>query len=148
MAPQRSSEGPSLLLRIRLTSRPERPKCLYAISQLMPASIRTALSVRDRSNASHSPAIPHRCRIQGGPGGVNEGNLAPEDCFLSHQVVTHAADDPDAFFDHFIDRNRRAPAISAALYAAGLVVASSRGLQTRASSAAPPSGRIRPSTRL
>lgn len=49
-----------------------------------------------------------------------EGNVAPEDCFLSRQVVTHPAGDPDAFFDDFIDRNRRAAAYSAALYAAGL----------------------------
>jgi pimeloyl-ACP methyl ester carboxylesterase len=49
-----------------------------------------------------------------------EGNVAPEDCFLSRQVVTHPATDDDAFFDDFIDRNRRAPAYSAALYATGL----------------------------
>ncbi|MFC4063515.1 alpha/beta fold hydrolase [Actinoplanes subglobosus] len=49
-----------------------------------------------------------------------EGNVAPEDCFLSRQVVTHPATDDEAFFDDFIDRNRRTPAYSAALYAAGL----------------------------
>jgi hypothetical protein len=38
-----------------------------------------------------------------------EGNLAPEDQFLSRQIVTHPADD-----DAFIDRNRRAPSYSAA----------------------------------
>jgi pimeloyl-ACP methyl ester carboxylesterase len=49
-----------------------------------------------------------------------EGNVAPEDCFLSRQVVTHAADHPDTFFDEFIERARRSPFRSSALYAAGL----------------------------
>ena len=51
-----------------------------------------------------------------------EGNLAPEDCFLSRQVVTH--DDPqlhpEQFFHDFIDRTRRSPAFSNALYASSL----------------------------
>lgn len=49
-----------------------------------------------------------------------EGNVAPEDCFLSRQVATHPVNDDEAFFHDFIDRNRRTPAYSAALYAAGL----------------------------
>jgi pimeloyl-ACP methyl ester carboxylesterase len=49
-----------------------------------------------------------------------EGNLAPEDCFLSRQVITHPAQDEDGFLDGLIDRTRRAPAYSSALYAAGL----------------------------
>jgi pimeloyl-ACP methyl ester carboxylesterase len=49
-----------------------------------------------------------------------EGNLAPEDCFLSRQVVTHAADDPESFFDAFVERTRRSPFPSSALYAASL----------------------------
>lgn len=49
-----------------------------------------------------------------------EGNVAPEDCFLSRQVVTHAHPDPGAFLDAFIERARRAPAYASALYAAGL----------------------------
>jgi pimeloyl-ACP methyl ester carboxylesterase len=49
-----------------------------------------------------------------------EGNVAPEDCFLSRQIVTHAAPDPDAFFDGFIERARRLPATGSALYAASL----------------------------
>jgi len=48
-----------------------------------------------------------------------EGNLAPEDCFLSRQVVTHPSSDP-VFFDDFIERARRSPFPSSALYAAGL----------------------------
>jgi pimeloyl-ACP methyl ester carboxylesterase len=49
-----------------------------------------------------------------------EGNLAPEDCFLSRQVVTHPANDSETFFDDFIERTRRSPFSSSALYAANL----------------------------
>lgn len=49
-----------------------------------------------------------------------EGNLAPEDCFLSRQVLTHPSDDADGFLDDFIERTRRSPFHSSALYAAGL----------------------------
>jgi len=51
-----------------------------------------------------------------------EGNVAPEDCFLSRQVVTHASDDAERFFDEFIERTRRSPFFSSALYAANLRV--------------------------
>ena len=49
-----------------------------------------------------------------------EGNLAPEDCFLSRQAVTHPSDDDESFFDDFIERTRRSPFYSTALYAASL----------------------------
>ncbi len=49
-----------------------------------------------------------------------EGNIAPEDCFLSRQVLTHPSDDADSFFDDFIERTQRAPFYSSALYAASL----------------------------
>lgn len=49
-----------------------------------------------------------------------EGNVAPEDCFLSRQVITHAADDAESFFDAFIERTRQSPFFSSALYAASL----------------------------
>ena len=49
-----------------------------------------------------------------------EGNLAPEDCFLSRQIRSHPAADADAFLTGFADRIRRSPTPSAALYAAGL----------------------------
>ena len=49
-----------------------------------------------------------------------EGNIAPEDCFLSRQVIAHPTDDPERFLDEFIERTRRSPAFSAALYAAAL----------------------------
>jgi pimeloyl-ACP methyl ester carboxylesterase len=49
-----------------------------------------------------------------------EGNVAPEDCFLSRQIVNYPSDDAECFFDDFIARTRRAPAYASALYAAGL----------------------------
>jgi pimeloyl-ACP methyl ester carboxylesterase len=49
-----------------------------------------------------------------------EGNLAPEDCFLSRQALTHPRDDDEHFFDDFIERTRRSPFYSSPLYAAGL----------------------------
>jgi len=49
-----------------------------------------------------------------------EGNLAPEDCFLSRQVLTHPAGDAESFLDDFIERARRSPSYASALFAASL----------------------------
>lgn len=49
-----------------------------------------------------------------------EGNVAPEDCFLSRQIVEHARDNDEHFFDDFIERTRHAPAYASALYSASL----------------------------
>ena len=49
-----------------------------------------------------------------------EGNVAPEDCFLSRQIISHNIADPDEFFAEFIERARLAPAFASALYAASL----------------------------
>lgn len=49
-----------------------------------------------------------------------EGNIAPEDCFLSRQIVDHPDVDAERFFDAFIERTRHAPAYASALYAASL----------------------------
>ncbi|HEX4222633.1 MAG TPA: alpha/beta hydrolase [Pseudonocardiaceae bacterium] len=49
-----------------------------------------------------------------------EGNLAPEDCFLSRQIITYANPDPDGFFAEFVERARQSPFSSSALYAASL----------------------------
>jgi pimeloyl-ACP methyl ester carboxylesterase len=49
-----------------------------------------------------------------------EGNIAPEDCFLSRQVLTHPSHDAETFLDDFIERTRHAPFSSSALYAASL----------------------------
>lgn len=49
-----------------------------------------------------------------------EGNLAPEDCFLSRQVIDYPADNADAFFESFIERTWRLPHFSSPLYAVSL----------------------------
>ncbi|WP_322050584.1 alpha/beta fold hydrolase [Paraburkholderia bannensis] len=49
-----------------------------------------------------------------------EGNVAPEDCFLSRQIFTHPADDSREFFAHFIERTRQSQELSSSLYAASL----------------------------
>lgn len=49
-----------------------------------------------------------------------EGNVAPEDCFLSRQVIDYPADTAEAFFDDFIERTWHSPFYSCPLYAASL----------------------------
>lgn len=49
-----------------------------------------------------------------------EGNIAPEDCFLSRQIVEFAHPDDEVFFDAFIERALKAPAYASALYSASL----------------------------
>ena len=49
-----------------------------------------------------------------------EGNIAPEDCFLSRQILDHPSEDAEKFFDDFIERTRHAPAYASALYSASL----------------------------
>lgn len=49
-----------------------------------------------------------------------EGNLAPEDCFLSRQVLDHAVDNAEEFLQDFIDRVWESKYAASALYAAGV----------------------------
>lgn len=49
-----------------------------------------------------------------------EGNIAPEDCFLSRQIIEHPAANANEFFERFIDRTLYTPAYSSPLYAASL----------------------------
>jgi pimeloyl-ACP methyl ester carboxylesterase len=49
-----------------------------------------------------------------------EGNVAPEDCFLSRQIVTHPHDDADGFLDEFIERVWSSRFYGSTLYAASL----------------------------
>ncbi|MHC6231918.1 alpha/beta fold hydrolase [Arthrobacter sp. MMS24-T111] len=46
-----------------------------------------------------------------------EGNVAPEDCFLSRQIFLHPHEDPEQFLEDFIARNWAAPFYSSPLYA-------------------------------
>lgn len=45
-----------------------------------------------------------------------EGNVAPEDCFLSRQIVTHGDDDPTKFLAAFAARTLASTEYSSALY--------------------------------
>lgn len=49
-----------------------------------------------------------------------EGNLAPEDCFLSRQIDDHPGADPDTFLRTFVEKLKRSAGVSEALYATGL----------------------------
>ncbi len=49
-----------------------------------------------------------------------KGNLAPEDCFLSRQVLEYPSEDPELFVNEFIKRTRQSPLYSNGLYAACL----------------------------
>jgi len=49
-----------------------------------------------------------------------EGNLAPEDCFLSRQILSHPRDEDGGFLDDMAERARRSCSSSSALFAAGL----------------------------
>ena len=60
-----------------------------------------------------------------------EGNVAPEDCFLSRQIVEHPAPDAETFLDGFIERVSHRPEFSSRLYAVSLP------LKVRATSARP-----------
>jgi len=51
-----------------------------------------------------------------------KGNLAPEDCFLSRQIFTFQSNDPEDFFNAFIDRTRTSGAYGSALFASTLRV--------------------------
>ena len=49
-----------------------------------------------------------------------EGNVAPEDCFLSRQILSHADPDPERFLEAFALRASQAPAFASALFSASL----------------------------
>ena len=49
-----------------------------------------------------------------------EGNLAPDDCFLSRQIISHPHDDPQTFLAEFADRVWNSRYYASTLYAASL----------------------------
>ena len=49
-----------------------------------------------------------------------EGNVAPEDCFLSRQIIDFPANGPEAFLAAFIARMKHRPTLGAMSYAANL----------------------------
>ncbi len=107
-------------------------RCTDLSAVSIPFLVRTAESVLQRAGIERFHLVGHS---MGGltallladrhPGRVLsfvdiEGNLAPEDCFLSRQPVTHGTEDAEKFLDDFTDQARRAPSTSSALFAAGL----------------------------
>jgi pimeloyl-ACP methyl ester carboxylesterase len=68
----------------------------------------TALLLADR----HPTAVARFVNI--------EGNVAPEDCFLSRQIVNHPHDDPEEFLADFTERVSHSRYYSSALVAASL----------------------------
>lgn len=103
------------------------------LSQIsIPFLVNTALAVLDRFGIGRFHLVGHS---MGGltalmlahqsPGRVLsfvdiEGNITPEDCFLSRQIVDYPEADPERFFDEFIERTLHAPAYASALYASSL----------------------------
>jgi pimeloyl-ACP methyl ester carboxylesterase len=49
-----------------------------------------------------------------------KGNLAPEDCFLSRQILEHPSDDPNEFMKLFVERAWEAQTFSSPLFASAL----------------------------
>ena len=49
-----------------------------------------------------------------------EGNLAPEDCFLSRQIISHPQDDPQTFLSEFASRAWNSRYYASTLFAASL----------------------------
>jgi len=49
-----------------------------------------------------------------------KGNLAPEDCFLSRQILEYPSDDPNVFMQEFVERAWQDTTFSSPLYAASL----------------------------
>jgi len=49
-----------------------------------------------------------------------EGNIAPEDCFLSRQIIEHPGSNANDFFERFIERTYHTPAYSSSLYSSSL----------------------------
>lgn len=49
-----------------------------------------------------------------------KGNLAPEDCFLSRQVLDYPSHNPDDFFKEFVERTRKSKQWGSGIYASSL----------------------------
>ncbi len=98
----------------------------------IPFLVNTVLSVLDHVNierfhlVGHSMGgltalmLAHQCHDRILSFTDIEGNIAPEDCFLSRQIIEHAAPNADEFFGRFIERTLHAPAYSSPLYSVSL----------------------------
>ena len=107
-------------------------KCADLSRVSIPFLVKTALAVLSRLQVDRFHLVGHSMGGLTGlmlthqhPGRVLdfvdiEGNIAPEDCFLSRQIFDHPDEDAESFFDQFIERTRHAPDYASALYAASL----------------------------
>ncbi|MFC4950257.1 alpha/beta fold hydrolase [Pseudonocardia sp. GCM10023141] len=98
----------------------------------LPFLVRTARAVLDRLGVERFHLVGHSMGgltallpAQQDPSRVPsfvdiEGNLAPEDCLLSQQIVTHPAGGAAAFLDDFAGRTSRSSVPAGALYASGV----------------------------
>jgi len=98
----------------------------------IPFLVKTARAMLDQAGISRFHLVGHSMGgltalilAQQEPGRVLsftdiEGNLAPEDCFLSRQILTHPADDDDGFIKNLAERVRRSRSSSSALFVASL----------------------------
>jgi len=98
----------------------------------IPFLVKTALAVIDYANIEQFHLVGHSM------GGLTalmlayhnpdrvlsftdiEGNIAPEDCFLSRQIIEYPAANANEFFERFIERTLHTPAYSSPLYSASL----------------------------
>jgi len=98
----------------------------------IPFLVKTALAVLDYANIEQFHLVGHSM------GGLTalmlanqnpervlsfiniEGNLAPEDCFLSRQIIEYPASNANEFFERFVERTYHTPTYSSPLYAASL----------------------------
>ncbi|VVE78642.1 alpha/beta fold hydrolase [Pandoraea sputorum] len=109
-----------------------RSDCTDPSKVSIPFLVQTALAMLDRASferfhlVGHSMGgltslmLAHACPERVLSFANIEGNVAPEDCFLSRQIVDYPHDDPEQFFKAFVERAHRAPAYASALYAASL----------------------------
>ena len=98
----------------------------------IPFLVKTALAVLDHANIEQFHLVGHSM------GGLTslmlahlhpdrvlsftniEGNIAPEDCFLSRQIIEYPASDANEFLKRFVERTLYTPAYSSPLYSASL----------------------------
>ncbi len=98
----------------------------------IPFLVKTALAVLDHAQIEHFHLVGHSM------GGLTalmlahlhpdrvlsfiniEGNIAPEDCFLSRQIIEYPASNAHVFFERFVERTLHTPAYSSPLYSASL----------------------------
>jgi pimeloyl-ACP methyl ester carboxylesterase len=98
----------------------------------IPFLLKTALAMLDHAHIKHFHLVGHSM------GGLTalmlanhcpervlsftniEGNIAPEDCFLSRQIIDYPTSNADEFFEQFIERAFNTPAYSSPLYSVSL----------------------------